>query len=292
MSTAPNTRADVTWLSTFEAGFERNFFNRLGILDCPICRESSGKFYVVCTQGHSICDTCVSELEDHDEVVCPQCRGDMISPIRDRTRDQWKESMSLPCPFPHCNWCGTYVEWKAHMCATTIAHALSDSTTLQMMQRFDVMDTNGDYMVAEIRQVDLERSQIHLTFPGWDDARNEVISLQQYPARFAPLHLWTTPLHQLLTPGKHISFRASNCATDGIFALPTPFHTTFSQCSPWQGGRVQFVSAPLVHIRVKPDEPCTADSSMVISRPKAIDMLIAQQDLYHHISEDKFHLLD
>ena len=285
MTTTHEARA---WMKTFAKGWQRCFFGQTGSLECPICRDHVGKFFIICLQGHHVCDSCVNELDDREETLCPHCRGEMIAPIRDRTHERWRESVVLSCPTRTCAWRGCFDEWKAHMCETAGGHGLDEWSSLRSGQYLDVMDADGVFAMAQIRTVDT--TEMTLTYPGWDETKNETVPRAQYPARFAPPHTWTTPMHELLRLGGRVAFRSMNCAReDGFFPAPLPFHPAFTRRAAWRGGRVQYVSPPLVHLRIHAD-PVVSDEESPEERATMVDMLVAQSDLWHMIGAEATHL--
>lgn len=280
------------WMKTFVKGWQRSFFGQVGSLECPICRDHVGKFFIICLQGHHVCDSCVNQLDEREETLCPHCRGEMIAPIRDRTHERWRDSVVLSCPLSSCGctWRGCFNEWQAHMCETVEGHQLEDWSSLRSGQCLDVMDAEGVFAMAQIRAVDTLNMTV--TFPGWDETKNETVPRTHYPARFASVHTWTTPMHDLLRLGGRVAFRAMNCAREGLFPSPLPFHPAFTPRTAWRGGRVQYVSPPLVHVRIEADTTDDDDDDEAPSSVASavVDMLVAQTDLWHVIGAESTHL--
>ncbi len=66
---------------------------------CPICFEVPQAEIYQCTNGHTICASCQSNIQ-----LCPQCRvpfqvGTEIGLIRNRVLESLLDSMIVPCPF-------------------------------------------------------------------------------------------------------------------------------------------------------------------------------------------------
>ncbi|XP_026463339.1 E3 ubiquitin-protein ligase siah-1-like [Ctenocephalides felis] len=85
--------------------------NLLSNFECPICNELFYGTVQICVKGHSVCESCIKQLER-----CPMC-GMFYKGGRNYSLEQLLRYMKLPCMYNH-NGCTKYlatVNFKDHV---------------------------------------------------------------------------------------------------------------------------------------------------------------------------------
>ncbi len=101
-----------------DSGFEPIFVdhNACKEFTCPVCLSLAVQPQLNPPCGHHYCNSCTEKLLD-DEQLCPECREDIIDPVRDLYFERKMKQLKVQCAMSKdgCQWVGQLAEFQSHL---------------------------------------------------------------------------------------------------------------------------------------------------------------------------------